>query len=90
MDCHDMTITSPPILGRMLRPLTQSLRFELLNAVANFEPAASDEDRYHELADKNAEGTLTADERRELEGMVSSNTVLSLLRHEARETLVNR
>ena len=87
MDNPRMTITSQPILGRMLRPLTESLRAELLQAVANLNPVAADEERYHELAEKNAEGRITPDERRELEGMVSANTVLSLLRREARETL---
>ncbi len=82
-----MTITSPLILGRMLRPLTQAMRAEVLQAVAALEPAASDEERYHELADKNAEGTITAEELRELEGIVSANTALSLLRREARESL---
>lgn len=82
-----MTIISPPILGRMLRPLTQSMRAEVLQAVEALEPAASDEHRYHELADKNAEGTITTDERRELEGIVSASTMLSLLRREARESL---
>jgi hypothetical protein len=73
----------------MLRPLAQSLRTEVLQAVADLKASASDEARYHELADKNAEGTITADERRELEGIVTSNTVLSLLRREARESLGN-
>jgi hypothetical protein len=71
----------------MLRPLAQSLRTEVLQAVAELTASASDEAGYHELADKNAEGTITADERRELEGIVTSNTVLSLLRREARESL---
>ena len=82
-----MTITHPSILGRMLRPLTVSLRREVLDALAVLRPSDEDEARYHELADKNSEGTLTATERAELEGIVSGNTVLSLLRNEARAGL---
>jgi hypothetical protein len=85
-----MTIPSQPVLGRMLRPLAQSLRSEVLEAFAALDSSSADEELYHTLADKNAEGTITEDERRELEGIVSANTVLSLLRREARETLARR
>ena len=74
----------------MLRPLTVSLRNEVLDAVAALRPSEEDELRYHELADKNAEGLITPEERQELEGIVSGNTVLSLLRNEARVVLKQR
>ncbi len=82
-----MTITQPTILSRMLRPLALSLRKEVLDAVVALRPSEEDEARYHELADKNAESTISTDERAELEGIVSSNTVLSLLRSEAKAAL---
>ena len=82
-----MTITQPSILSRMLRPLAMSLRKEVLEAVVALRPSEEDEARYHELADKNAESTITAEERAELEGIVSGNTVLSLLRNEAKSVL---
>ncbi len=85
-----MTISSSPILGRMLRPLADSLRTEVLHAFMAMETSSSDEEYYHTLADRNAEGTITDDERKELESIVSANTVLSLLRKEARETLRQR
>ena len=71
----------------MLRPLAMSLRKEVLDAVVALRPTEEDGARYHELADKNAESNSTADEKAELEGIVSSNTVLSLLRNEARTVL---
>ena len=71
----------------MLRPLALSLRKEVLDAVIALRPSKEDEALYHELADKNAESTITAEERAELEGIVSSNAVLSLLRNEARAAL---
>lgn len=85
-----MTITASPVLQRMLQPLTQTLRNEVLSAFLSLKPAAEEEDRYHKLAEKNAEDTITAEERQELESIVSANTVLSLLRKEAREELSHR
>lgn len=71
----------------MLRPLAASLRKEVVDALAVLRPSEEDEARYHELAEKNAEGKITAEEKAELEGIVSGNTVLSLLRNEARAVL---
>jgi hypothetical protein len=71
----------------MLRPLTSSLRHEVLQALAALRVDAADEARYHELADKNAEGEITTEERQELEGIVCGNTLLSLLRNEAKAAI---
>ena len=85
-----MPATDVPILGRMLRPLTNQLRQELLQAVAELKADAADEARYHALADLNTEGAITPDERRELDGIVSANTLLSVLRAEAQASLKSR
>jgi len=85
-----MTTMNTSILGRMLLPLTEGIREEVLQAVAGIHSDPDDEVRYHELADKNAEGTITPDERRELESFVSANTILSILRAEARASLASR
>jgi len=82
-----MTITPPSVLSRMLRPLAMSLRKEVLDAVVALRPAEEDETRYHELADKNAESSITPEELAELEAIVSANTLLSLLRNEAKSVL---
>ena len=74
----------------MLRPLTGGLREELLQAVAALESDPADEARYHELAERNAEGSIQPDERKELDAIVSVNTLLSVLRAEARATLRQR
>ena len=87
---NPMPATDLPILGRMLRPLTSQLRHELLHAVAKLEADPADENRYHLLADLNAEGAITPEERRELDGIVSANTLLSVLRVEARAALKSR
>lgn len=85
-----MTIASPDVLGRMLRPLVESLRPEVMGAFADLRVSESEEERYHELAGKNTEGIITEEERRELEGIVSANTLLSLLRREANAALGRR
>ena len=79
-----------PILGRMLRPLTGGLREELLQAMANMEFSPAEQSRYEELADRNAEGLITPEELRELKAIVSANTLLSVLRSEARAALQQR
>ena len=85
-----MQVTDTPVLRRMLRPLVESLRDELLKAVVAIQPDPVEEERYHELADKNTEGTLSADEQSELEAMVSATTLLSILSMEARISLASR
>ena len=85
-----MPVTDAPILSRMLRPLAGGLRDELLHAVAALESDPADEARFHELAERNAEGVIAPEERRELEAIVSANTLLSILRAEARATLSQR
>jgi hypothetical protein len=74
----------------MLRPLAGGLRDELLQAVAELQSDPADEARFHDLAERNAEGVIAPEERRELEAIVSANTLLSLLRDEARAALRQR
>ena len=74
----------------MLRPLTGGLRDELLQAVAGLQSDPEDEARFHELGERNAEGLIAPEERRELEAIVSANTLLSVLRAEARAALRQR
>jgi hypothetical protein len=82
-----MSIPSPSVLGRMIRPMTQKLSPEALREIASYQAGESEENRYHDLADRNAEGTITDDERSELESIVAANTLLSILRKEARAIL---
>jgi hypothetical protein len=85
-----MPMIDAPILGRMLRPLAGGLRDELLQAVAALECDPAEQARYDELAERNAEGVIAPEERRELEAIVSANTLLSILRAEARAALQKR
>ncbi|MBI4602524.1 MAG: hypothetical protein HY721_11245 [Planctomycetes bacterium] len=74
-------------LERLLRPLSQSLSVELAQALVGLRADQETQARYDQLAEKHTEGLLTAAELEELEGMVRANTLLGLLKAEARSVL---
>jgi hypothetical protein len=74
-------------LERLLRPLRRQLSTELAGALVRLEADAEVQTRYEELAGKNTEGVLTVAERAELESLVRANSVLSLLKAQARAIL---
>ena len=72
---------------KLLRPMTRNLTPELARALVNLTADEETQTRYDLLADKNTEGQLTAAEREELESLVRVNTLLGLLKTEARAVL---
>jgi hypothetical protein len=74
-------------LERLLRPLRRQLSAELATALVRLEADAEVQTRYEELATRNTEGSLTAAERTELESLVRANSILSLLKAQARAFL---
>ncbi len=74
-------------LERLLRPLRRQLSTELADALVHLKPDAEVQARYEELADKNTDGSLSTEERAELESLVRANSILSLLKAEARAFL---
>jgi hypothetical protein len=74
-------------LERLLRPLRRELSAELASALLRLEADAEVQARYDELAEKNTAGALTTEERLELESLVRANSILSLLKAEARTFL---
>jgi hypothetical protein len=74
-------------LERLLRPLRRQLSTGLAAAPVHLEADAEVQTRYEDLAAKNTEGTLTAAERTELESLVRANSILSLLKAQARAFL---
>jgi hypothetical protein len=70
-------------LKRLLRPLRRELSLELAEALLRLKADAEAQERYDELASKNTEGTLTPEERIELESLVHANSILSVLKAEA-------
>ena len=70
-------------LERLLRPLRRELSAELAGALLRLKADTEVQSRYDELAGKNTEGVLNAEERAELESLVRANSILSLLKAEA-------
>ena len=74
-------------LERLLRPLRRELSQELADALLQLKADDEVQARYEELAGKNAEDSLTSSERAELESIVRANSILTLLKAEARAAL---
>ena len=74
-------------LERLLRPLRRELSAELAGALLRLKADTEVQSRYDELAGKNTEGALNAEEYAELESLVRANSILSLLKAEARAVL---
>jgi CRISPR/Cas system-associated endonuclease Cas1 len=74
-------------LERLLRPLRRELSAELADALLRLKADTEMQARYDELAGKNTEGALSAEEWAELDSLVRANSILSLLKAEARAFL---
>ena len=74
-------------LERLLRPLRRELSAELADALLRLKADTEVQARYDELADKNTEGALGAEDQAELGSLVRANSILSLLKAEARAFL---
>jgi len=74
-------------LELLLRPLRSELSVELADALLRLKADEALQARYDELASKNTESALTPAERRELESLVRANSMLSVLKAEARAFL---
>ena len=85
-----MQFADTPILRQMLSPFTQKASDETLHAFADFQASPAVEDRYHDLADRNAEGNITDEERFELENIVAASFIFGMLRDEARAALAQK
>ncbi len=81
--------SAPTALERLLRPLSRNLTVELARALVNVEADAEMQARYDDLAERGTEGQLTQAERAELESIVRANTLLGVLKAEARAFLVH-
>jgi len=74
-------------LRRLLRPLRRELKSELADALLRLKADARVQARYDQLAGKHSEGALTPVQRAELESLVRANSLLTLLKAEARAFL---
>lgn len=78
------------ILGRLVAPEQPTFSPEVARGILAVEFAPMDRQRMHELATKNQEGTLTAEEEAELDGYVRIGLFLDLLRAKAHRSLKER
>jgi hypothetical protein len=80
-------VTEADILSRLIDPSNPSLTPDAARALLQLQYADSDHARMEELATKSNEGTLSPEERRELESYVFVGDVLALLKSKARLSL---
>lgn len=74
-------------LEKFLRPMARRLSKELARAIVNLSADEETQARYDALAERNTEGQLTPAEREELESLVRVNTLLGVLKVEAKAVL---
>ncbi len=80
-------ITEADIFNRIIDPSNPTLTPEAAKALLQFGYSEVDHARMAELAEKSNDGSLTPDERRELESYVFVGDVLSMLKSKARLSL---
>jgi hypothetical protein len=76
-------------LEKFLRPMARGLSTELARALVNLTADEETQARYDLLADMRTEAQLTPAEQEELESLVRVNTLLGILKAEARAVLAN-
>ncbi|WP_395749711.1 hypothetical protein [Prosthecobacter sp.] len=74
-------------LERMLRPMSELMSHELARELVALKVDDDTQERYDCLAAGRREGTLSADEEAELHDFVQVNSMLSILKAEARRLL---
>ena len=72
---------------RLLRPLRRELTPEFAAALLRMQADDELQTRYEYLAERNTEGLLDSEEQIELASLVRANTLLSVLKAEARAFL---
>ena len=81
--------TTPETISfeRGIRPILQIVLLDKADAVLNFRPDPTLQDRIEELAAKSTESELTDQERAEYEGYVRANKFVAILQRQARQFL---
>ena len=76
-------------LEKLMRPMARELSWDLARALVNLQADPETQARYEELAEKRTESLLTPAEIAELESLVRANTLLGVLKTEARLCLAS-
>ncbi len=80
-------MTDRGALEQLLRPLRRGLNAELAALLLRMRADDEVKARYEELAERNTEGRLNAAEQNELASIVRANSLLTMLKAEARAFL---
>jgi hypothetical protein len=80
-------LTHPSILERVIKPERGDFSPELAQHILSFDFPPEDHDRYRELSAKAQDGSLTPDERLELEDYLGVNDFLIIIKAKAEASL---
>lgn len=80
-------VTALSTLSRLLDPVRDCLNAEAAGRIAALRADADAQARLDELAERNAEGAITPDERAEYEALVSAGNLIAVLQAKARSAL---
>ena len=80
-------VSSQSILDRMLDPVSRCLTPDVAERLTELSLAPEVQERIDELADRNTEGELSEEERRELETYVRTGNIIAILQAKARKQL---
>ena len=83
----DTSPSSPLSWTSIFRPLGEKMSSQLAGALADLRLDEAAQQHYEQLAERNAEGVLTEEERVELEEFVALNRMVSILKAEAQVAL---
>jgi hypothetical protein len=82
--------TELPYLSQLLNPLQDCLTHEVAVRISALRADASVQSRLDNLASRNAEGTITPEERSDYESLVSAGNLIAVLQAKARAVLIRK
>lgn len=82
-----MAVAEPPVLDQLLDPIRDCLTKEVAAKIAALRADARTQAKLDEFAEKNKEGTLTANERTQYEALVQAGAMIAVLQAKARSVL---
>jgi len=82
--------TGPPVLERLLAPVSRSLNVEAARKLVRLKADAKSQARVDKLARKCNEGELTPREQAEYERYVTAGNLIAILQAQARLILADR
>lgn len=77
----------PDILSRLVNPRSAGWRSEMAEAIIGLQFSEQDQARATELAEKNGEGTITPEEKKEMEEFMLVGRFIDLMQSRARLSL---